>query len=432
MSKKERQRKVILEYVSSGHFTLVEAAQRLGLSYRHIKRINRRYKLNGDKGLVHMRRGCVSNYAKPPSFKEQVLALYKANYNGFGPTFAAEKLAAQGCTVHHDTLRRWLISSGLWTKERNSPKHRSRRLRRAQFGELVQMDGSIHKWFGDDKPFCCLMNLVDDATGTTFALLADGETTEIAMMALRGWIETYGIPKALYVDLKNLYVGKVRLTDEELVEINQAFSIFKQACNKLGIEIIKAYSPQAKGRVERNHQVYQDRLVKEIKLQKLTQISQVNELLQGGFVAGLNKRFAKQAADSKDAHRPAPAKADLYDIFIWDAARCLHKDYTIRFNNQWYQIAKTSQPVRTGTTITVRRHLDNQLSLWSGDKKLDFHCLGSNRPVAAAPDPKMCMASEIKAVIARVNNKRNSPWHIYNPNWLKSKHKATAIAAQST
>lgn len=207
MSKKERQRKVILEYVSSGHFTLVEAAQRLGLSYRHIKRINRRYKLSGDKGLVHMRRGCVSNYAKAPSFKEQVLALYKANYNGFGPTFAAEKLAAQGYTVHRDTLRRWLTSGGLWTKERNSPKHRSRRLRRAQFGELVQMDGSIHQWFGDDKPFCCLMNLVDDATGTTFALLADGETTEVAMRALRGWVETYGIPKALYVDLKSLYVG---------------------------------------------------------------------------------------------------------------------------------------------------------------------------------------------------------------------------------
>jgi len=188
MSQKERDRKAILEQVKGGYFSLVEASKRLEVSYRQVKRIYKRYMAHGDAGLVHLRRGCRSNRARSVEFKEQVLALYKETYAGFGPTLAAEKLQAQGRALHHDTLRKWLICAGMWERKRKGVKHRARRLRRAQFGDLVQMDGSIHRWFGDDSPFCCLMNLVDDATGTTFALLAGGETTQAAMEVLKGWI----------------------------------------------------------------------------------------------------------------------------------------------------------------------------------------------------------------------------------------------------
>lgn len=232
MSQKERERKVFLEQVKQGYLTLKEAAVLMNISYRQAKRLYSGYRAQGDAALVHKRRGCVSNRAFPTAFKDQVLTRYRVTYEGFGPTLAAEKLAKEGYYLHPDTLRKWLLAAGLWQCQTKPLKHRKRRARKARFGELLQLDGSIHAWFGP----CA-------------------------------WIARYGIPKALYVDLKNLYVGKIKLHDEALIQINQAFSVFANACQKLGIAIIKAYSPQAKGRVERSHQVYQDRLVKEIRLQ---------------------------------------------------------------------------------------------------------------------------------------------------------------------
>jgi molybdenum-dependent DNA-binding transcriptional regulator ModE len=414
MSKKERDYKAILEHVKGGYFTLVEAASRLGISYRQAKRVYKRYKLQGDVGLVHLRRGCRSNRAKSTEFKERVLLSYKENYEGFGPTLAAEKLLIQGHSLHHDTLRKWLTGAGLWERKRRVQQHRSRRLRRPRFGELVQMDGSIHRWFGDDSPFCCLMNLVDDATGTTFALLAVGETTKAAMEVLKGWIELYGVPKALYVDLKNLYVGKLQLTDEQLIDIEKAFSVFQKACRRLGIEIIKAYSPEAKGRVERSHQVYQDRLVKEIRLQGLTQVQQVNSLLHNSFVADLNKRFAKEPAEDEDAHRPAPNDAALADIFVWDATRSVQKDYTIRYKNNWYQIAKTNPLiVRTGSKVTVRRHLDDTLTLWFKDERLPFRNIGAHKPDPATASQKRQLPALRKSEALHIINATTSPWRTY-------------------
>ena len=242
----------------------------------------------GDKGLIHRNRGRPSNRRKAPEVKEMALALYREQYWDFGPTLAAEKLVERdGYEVNHETLRRWLLAAGLWKRQRNRPKHRQWRERKAHFGELVQMDGSHHRWFSGQEDKDCLMDMVDDATGRTLALMSEEETTVAAMRVLWAWVEKYGIPKALYVDWKNVYVTQREPTLEEQLSGELPLTQFGRACKKLGIEILPANSPQAKGRVERKHGVYQDRWVKELRLAGIRDIEGANQSLLG-FTESLN------------------------------------------------------------------------------------------------------------------------------------------------
>lgn len=280
MSTKERQLKALLEMVKRQQLTLKKVSEQMGLSHRQIKRIYKRYRTMGDSGLIHKSRGCITHRQHPQ--KSLIIERYQARYEGFGPTLAAEKLSEEGLKVDHETLRRWLLANGLWCKKRERSPYRQRRERRAQFGELVQMDGSIHDWFLEGE-LKCLINMVDDATGKTLSRLEEGETTEGVLRLLWSWIERYGVPLALYVDLKTVYVSPK----------TGNFSHIETACQKLGIRIIKAYSPQAKGRVERNHAVYQDRFVKELKLKEIRTVTQANQLLESSFIDGLNERFEK-------------------------------------------------------------------------------------------------------------------------------------------
>ena len=199
MSKKERLRAEYFGQVTRNQMTLKTAADCLGLSYRQTKRSYKRYQTLGEAGLVHGSRGKQSNRRYQETHKQAVLAYYRERLQGFGPTLASEKLAQVELSVDHETLRRWLLAEGLWTRRRKRSVYRSRRERRHRFGELVQMDGSFHDWFSDGKQ-SCLMNMVDDATGTTLSQLHAEETTEAAMRCLMAWIKKYGIPQALYTD----------------------------------------------------------------------------------------------------------------------------------------------------------------------------------------------------------------------------------------
>ena len=207
----------------------------------------KRYREDGDRGLVHRSRGRPSNRAKPEEFRREVLKRYDEKYEDFGPTFVAEKLAEEGLVLDHETLRRWLLAENKWKKKRRRGKHRSRRERKAHFGELVQLDGSHHRWFGPEHPGSCLMNMVDDATGTTLSSMADEETTEAAMGTLWLWIERYGVPSALYTDKKNVFVTDREPTiEEQLAGMEPRRCVaFGKACEKLEIEIITANSPRA-------------------------------------------------------------------------------------------------------------------------------------------------------------------------------------------
>jgi len=372
MSAKERGRLMVMARVREGKMKLKEASKVLKLGYRQTRRVYRGYLREGDKGLVHRSRGRKSNRAKPEEVKQGVLAAYKEHYWDFGPTLATEKLKErEGYQVDHETLRRWLLSEGLWQRQRKRPRHHQRREREAHFGELVQMDGSHHRWFEERGEKACLMDMVDDATGITLALMSQEETTVAAMQMLWAWIEKYGIPQALYVDWKNVYVTQREPTLEEQLSGKLPVTAFGKACRKLGIEIIAASSPQAKGRVERKHGVYQDRWVKELRLEGVQDLQGANRLLPT-FAERINAKFAVPARSETDFHRVVPEGIDLKDIFCFEETRTVSNDWVIRYKNRFFQILRQSNLPPAQGKVQVREYLDGSLHLVYRDQEVLF------------------------------------------------------------
>jgi len=364
----------------------VEGASLLAISARQMKRIYRRYRLEGDAGLVHRGRGKCSGRRKPEGLRNEILARYGEVYKKLGPTLASEKLAAEGLAVDHETLRRWLMAEGQWSRRRKRGPHRERRPPKEHFGELLQMDGSHHAWYGPDHPRTCLMSLVDDATGHTMTLMAEQETTEAAMTLLQRWIECHGVPKALYTDRKNVYLPDRPPTLEEQLAGEEPMTAFGKACGKLGILMIPANSPQAKGRVERKHGVYQDRLCHELRLRNITTIEETNRLLHDEFDEYLNCKFARCPRAKRDFHRPLPPRTDLRDIFCYEDTRVLANDWTISYNGLVLQVLKLNNPLpKPKAKITVRQWLDGSLHLLYHDRPLVFSLLPE--PPPRQPNP---------------------------------------------
>ena len=407
MSFKDLERKRVLDEVRAEHLTLKKASQLLRLSYRQTIRIWNRYKKQGAKGLIHRNRGRPSSRSYTAAFHDKVVKRYVKRYKeaGAGPTLAAEKLAEENMVLDHETLRRWLLAEGHWQKRRKRSQHRTRRERKHHFGELVQMDGS-HHWFGEDGPQTCIMQMVDDARGIALAVMDEQETTVLAMRALWQWIVLYGIPQALYTDKKSVFITDREPTLEEQLAGEQPLTAFGKACKKLGIQIIPANSPQAKGRVERKHGVLQDRLVTEFALARVTTIRGANKLLQGGFLDKLNAKFAQPALEPEDFHRPVPKGLNLADVFCFEETRTLANDWTIRHDNRYYQIARDNKPLpRPKDKIVMRWRLDGQLSLLYKDKPLQFEAL---TPRQFELEAKAHLPVAAKS--AKVASKRGTPW----------------------
>jgi len=378
MSQEELERKRVMEAVLEGRLSLRKASQLLQISYRQAVRVCQRFRAEGAKGLVHRSRGRPSNRRHPEGLKRKALKRYEERYKAFelGPTLLAEKLAEEGLVVDHETLRRWLIAAGHWTRKRKRAEHRSRRERKPHFGELVQMDGSHHAWFGPDRPKACLMEMVDDATGTTLALMAEEETTEAAMRLVWTWSERFGVPQALYTDKKNVFITDREPTLEEQLAGEEPLTTFGKACKKLGIEIIAAHSPQAKGRVERKHGVLQDRFVIELALAGVKTIAAANKMLQEGFMKKLNQKFSQPPLDPHDFHRPVPASVNLADVFCFEEQRTLANDWTLRHHNRYYQIARNNKPLpKPKNKILMRWRLDGELVLLYKGKPLRYQRL---------------------------------------------------------
>lgn len=247
----------------------------------------------------------------------------------FGPTLAAEHLGSDdGVQVDAETLRRWMLKEGLWSRERKRRRHRRRRERKEHFGQLLQMDGSFHAWLEGRGPGGCLMDLVDDATNTTLARLGEEETIWAAAGALRAWIERYGVPQALYVDWKNLY--KRGATVRERLRGEEPITQFGRMCAKLGIEVIAARSPQAKGRVERMHGTHQDRLVKKLRCRKIASREQANTYLAQEYLPEHNRRFGRPPARAEDDHRGRPSAREMEKIFRLESERTISDDWVVR------------------------------------------------------------------------------------------------------
>ena len=347
MSKKELERVEVLARVQSEDLRLVDGSQLMRVSYRQAKRLWRRYRENGASGLKHRSAGRPSNHAYKEAFRQKVLGLVRTKYSGpvgerFGPTLAAEHLASEDrLTIDAETLRRWMLADGLWNRERKHRVHRRRRERKEHFGEMVQLDGSFHAWLEDRGPGGCIIDLIDDATNTTWAQLGDQETIWAVADALRKWIERYGVPLALYVDWKNLY--KRPATPKEQLRGEEPVTQFGCMCAKLGIKVIAANSPQAKGRVERLHGTHQDRLVKKMRRKKIDNHQQANVYLETEYLPEHNRRFARVAARPEDYHRRMPRKVELDRIFCLESERTIYNDWVVRYNNRFFQIERQSR-----------------------------------------------------------------------------------------
>src|SRR5437870_5297826 len=344
MSTRELTRAGVLARVAAGTLALGSAATVMAVSYRQAKRLYRRYRAEGATGLKHRSAGRGSNAARAEAERERILALVREKYSGtiderFGPTLAAEHLASEdGVHVHHDTLRRWMLAAGLWSRARKRSPHRQRRERKAHFGELLQLDGSFHLWDEARGPRGCLMNLVDDATGRTLARLGDEETIWAAVEVLRRWIEAYGVPLALYTDWKNVYVRVPNA--EEQVTGAVPLTQFGRMCASLGIQIIAASSPQAKGRVERNHGTHQDRLVKKLRRLGIADAPTANVFLETTYVPEHKARFAQAPARSEEFHRRTPSRGTLDRVLQLEETRVLSNDWVIRYATRYFQVAR--------------------------------------------------------------------------------------------
>src|SRR5713226_2220436 len=363
MSKRELGRVEVLARVRSKQLRVVDAARLMRVSYRQAKRLWKRYGEEGAAGLQHRSAGQPSNRAYEEKFRQKVLRLVREKYGGpvgerFGPTLAAEHLASEdGLKVDAETLRRWMREAGLWSRERRRRRHRRRRERKEHFGELVQMDGSFHSWLEERGPEGCLMDMVDDATNTTWTQLGEQETIWAVADALRAWIERYGVPLALYVDWKNLY--KRPATPGERLRGEEPITQFGRMCAKLGIELIAASSPQAKGRVERMHGTHQDRLVKKLRRKQMSSREQVNVYVEREYLPEHNRRFARPAAKPEDYHRRAPAAAELERIFRLETERTISDDWVVRYHNRFFQVAPRSRcyaPARGKVVVCEGRY----------------------------------------------------------------------------
>ena len=381
MSRRERECMRVLDRVKRGEIKLREGSEILRISYRQCRRKYKRYLGKGDEGLVHVSRGKPSNRRYGDKIREKIISKYQERFWDFGPTLAAEKLSKEGPKVDHETLRRWLIKEGTWQVGRKRPRHRSWRPRRSHRGELVQMDGSHHPWFEDRGEECCLMNMVDDATGETLSLFDQQETTEAAMRLLWMWIDKNGIPAALYTDRKNVYVPDEKAVERAELRGEPCLTQFGRACKELGIRIIEAHSPQAKGRVERSNGTYQDRLVKELRLENISDIETANKFLQTGFLDELNARFKVDAAEKSDFHRSKKGH-DLKAIFCIEEERSLTDDWIVRFENNYYQVKRQSSSAPTTRKVRVRRYLNGELHMNYRGKDMSFVSL-PGRPTPA-------------------------------------------------
>lgn len=386
MSTRERRRMGLMSRVAEGLLRLRMAAEMMRVSYRQAKRIRRRYREEGDVGLVHRGRGRCSNRRRPAAERKRALALYATRYVGFGPLLASEHLATDhGLVVDHETLRRWLLSAGHWKPRRRREAHRAARERRPRRGDLVQIDGSEHDWFEGRGSAAVLMVMIDDATNKTLARFYPAEDTAAAYDIFERYVRLYGLPVALYPDRDSIYVCTREASLEEQLADSGPETQFARAMRELGVELIPAYSPQAKGRVERRHGLFQDRLVKEMRLRGIGTIEAANAYLEGTFLAVVNTRYTVQPRDPVNGHQPRPTATTLALVLSWQEARSVAKDWTLRWRNRRLQIdARHAALGLPGRRVVVAERRDGTLAMLYGKRQLTFR----DAPAPATPTPR--------------------------------------------
>jgi Helix-turn-helix domain len=383
MSQKERDVLKIMHGVLHGERTQAEAARLLDFSTRHVRRLQRQLEAHGDQALVHGLRGQPSNHRLDPALRAAVLQAYRRSYADFGPTLASEKLAErEGLVVCPQTLRRWLLDAGLWQRRRRRDPHRSRRPRRSCFGELVQVDASLHDWLEGRGDQPVLISMIDDATSYTLARFYPAGTVETHMDLLERWLRRHGRPLALYSDRHSIFEPQ-----DKGRALPEAVTQFGRALQELGIELIRAHSPQAKGRIERSFGTAQDRWVKELRLAGVTTQEGANEMLER-LLPTHNRRFSKPARAGADAHRALGREHDLKAILSIQEQRVVANDYTVRFHNRFYQLHKPVYPGERGGKVVIELRLDGSMAIRFGKHYLKHEEIPREAsPGGSAPRP---------------------------------------------
>lgn len=356
MSQKELQRLPVLEAVLQKQTTQVEAADCLSLSTRQVRRLQGRLETQGPGGLAHRNRSRPSNHARAPKLRQQVLDLIREQYADFGPTLASEKLAERHkIRLSDETVRQWMRADGIMSGRRRSRPHRQWRQRSACLGQMVQMDGSHHRWLEGRGPEFVLMGYVDDATGRVYARFYPSEDREAAFDSFERYCRLRGVPQSVYLDQHTIYKSPGKPTVEDALANRWPQTQFERALSELGVEVIHAHSPQAKGRVERLFKTFQDRLVKEMRLEKIQSPGEANRFLKG-FLVRYNRRFSRVARQTGNLHRPAPAGRVLEGILCIKEPRVVANDGTIQIEGRRLQLLPPGlRPLaKRGVTVAIR------------------------------------------------------------------------------
>lgn len=368
MSDKELSRVNVIQAVCEKRLRRRDAAAQMELTERQVQQLANRYRESGAAGLTHGLRGKPGNHCFPESFRLHVLALVHQHYPDFGPTLAAEKLRERhNIVVSVETLRKWMIADGLWVPYvRCKPRIYQPRNRRDCFGELIQIDGSPHDWFEGRAPKCCLLVFVDDATGQLMHLrFGETESAFDYMLATREYIDRHGKPLVFYSDKHGIF--RVNHPNGALTGTTQ----FGRVLHDIGVDLICANSPQAKGRVERANQTLQDRLIKEMRLEGISSIEEANAWV-GTFISDFNRLFARAPRYPRNLHRPVTESAEeLDDMFAWQETRKLTKSLTFRYDKMIYLVEPKEENSRiAGENIMVYDYPDGTVAFKYGYRSL--------------------------------------------------------------
>lgn len=376
MSQKELKRISIIHNAIDKRISQVEAASILALSDRQVRRIICRVIKEGDEGVVHKSRGKTSHNSLPKHIRHKVIALYRSKYEDFGPTLASEKLfEIDKIDISRETLRLWLKKEGIAYTSRKERPHRQWRERKHYYGQMLQMDGSEHYWLEDRGPYCVFMGYIDDATGIPFGRFYEYEGTIPAMDSFKRYIKKYGIPVSVYLDKHTTYKSTAKLSIEEQLNNVRPMSQFERALEELGVEVIHANSPQAKGRIERLFRTFQSRLIKEMRLRNISTIEDANKFLEY-YLPVYAKRFGVPPMKEGNMHRQLPKGINLDRILCKKTKHALRNDFTVAHDTKLYQIAESTK----AREVIVEERVDGSMIIRYKDSPLKFKEI-TKRPV---------------------------------------------------
>jgi transposase len=412
MSMQEVRRLKAVQSSIDGHVTQKTVAAILGLSERQVRRLVRDVREHGDSGIIHALRGRPSNRRIPEATRKRTLSLYQRRYPDFGPTLATEKLLeCDGVKISDETLRRWLIEAGFWKKRRKSSGFRQWRPRKECFGQMVQMDGSHHAWLEGRGSKLVLMAYIDDATNTIYGKFYDYEGTMPAMDSFKGYVRKYGLPMSVYLDRHTTYKSPRKLTEWEEVAGIESLSQFERALKELGVAVIHALSPQAKGRIERLFGVLQDRLVKEMRLKNVKTKEEANAFLKE-YLPRYNERFGVCPANEADAHVMLPRQVDLNRYLCIKTERTIRNDNTIALDGRLYQLEE-----RGGKKVIVEERLDGSLRMISTGVSLKY------REITQRPKREVVPKTDARAFNQPPKPAKDHPWKSSWKNWMPARQR---------